>query len=61
MKPILQRAKAILGTKLVKTFQETCGDDQQAFEEMLHEALRALAVIRKDDEWTGLASPGDQE
>jgi hypothetical protein len=54
MKPILQKAKAILGTQLVKTFQEACGDDHNALEELINESIRALKVVRQDSEWTGL-------
>jgi hypothetical protein len=61
MKPILQRAKAILGAKLVKTFQDACGEDQAALEEILNEAIRALSVVRQDSEWTGLMVLGEQD
>jgi len=56
-----QNAKEILGSELISVFQETYGDDPQALTEIMHEAVRAISIIRNDTDYMSIRSINEME
>ena len=54
MKSTIQNATTVLGPELVKAFQESCRGNKREMEELINEAVRALHVIRRDNEWNNI-------
>jgi hypothetical protein len=59
MKPLLQKAKAILGSELLNVFQETY--DEKELPDIINEAIRALSLVRREQGWKNIIEIDNQE
>jgi hypothetical protein len=55
----LQNAKSLLGSKLIKVFQETYDDHE--LPEIIAEAVKAMRYARRDKGWKNIIENDDNE
>jgi hypothetical protein len=56
MKPQISEVQEMLGDDIIQVFEETFGDDRQALAEILDEAMRAMKIVKQDDEYNSLCN-----